>query len=36
MLARLAVELDLVPNRAAGALQEKVGAFTACEFALGA
>ena len=30
------VELRLVTDRAAGALQEQVGAFTAGEFALGA
>src|SRR5882724_4796666 len=36
MLARLAVELDLVTDRAARALEEQVGAFTAGEFALGA
>jgi hypothetical protein len=36
MLAGLAVELDLVSDRAASALQEQVGAFTAGEFALGA
>jgi hypothetical protein len=35
MLAGLAVELDLVPDRATSALQEKIGAFTAGEFALG-
>jgi hypothetical protein len=36
MLAGLGVELGLVTDRAAGALQEQVGAFTAGEFGLGA
>jgi hypothetical protein len=36
MLAGLGVELGLVADRAAGALQEQVGAFTAGEFGLGA
>jgi hypothetical protein len=36
MLAGLAVELGLVADRATGALQEKVGAFTAGKFGLGA
>ena len=36
VLAGLGVELGLVADRAAGALQEQVGAFTAGEFGLGA
>jgi hypothetical protein len=36
MLAGLAVEFGFVRNRAAGALEEQVGAFTAGEFGLGA
>jgi hypothetical protein len=36
VLAGLAVELGLIADRAAGALQEKVGAFTAGKFGLGA
>ena len=36
VLAGLRVELRLVRDRAAGALQEQVGAFTAGEFGLGA
>jgi hypothetical protein len=36
MLAGLGVELRLVADGAAGALQEQVGAFTAGEFGLGA
>jgi hypothetical protein len=36
MLAGLRIELDLVTDRAASALQEQVGAFTAGKFALGA
>jgi hypothetical protein len=36
VLARLGVKLGLVPNGAAGALEEQIGAFTAGEFGLGA
>src|SRR5204863_3341510 len=36
VLAGLAVELGLVADRATGALEEKVGAFTAGKFGLGA
>jgi len=36
MLAGLGVELGLVADRAAGALEQQVGAFTAGEFGLGA
>jgi hypothetical protein len=36
MLAGLGIELGLVADGAAGALQEQVGAFTAGKFGLGA